>query len=301
MYNKQDLVSYFTDLGIQKGDLVNAKISYKSIGKVEGGPKTVVEALLETVGEEGTIFSDSFVNPYNFLTLKFSPKKCLVDGVTKSYAGAIANVMINHPDALRSPHPIQKFVGIGKDSSLVLKHTEKSKPYSLLYELSQKGGKNLRIGPVEKVVGVGTTHCAIEELQLEQNILKSGVTYYDDQGELKVFYHSWPTSCKEAFNKLLPVHRGMGAFISEAKVGKADAVLSSMKKTFDIEVLMGGQFPTFLKCGDPSCYTCNLSWKDSSGSFTSVVLENLKRGRIKRVGKIIYMSMFKHYVPKKLN
>ena len=42
-------------LGVSSGDLLFLRISYKAIGRVEGGPKTFVDALLDVVGKEGTI------------------------------------------------------------------------------------------------------------------------------------------------------------------------------------------------------------------------------------------------------
>ena len=36
-------------LGVSSGDLLFLRISYKAIGRVEGGPKTFVDALLDVV------------------------------------------------------------------------------------------------------------------------------------------------------------------------------------------------------------------------------------------------------------
>lgn len=298
MLKKEDIISDLKSLGIKQGDLLNVKISLKSIGKVDGGADTVIEALLETVGIDGTIFCDSFVSSFFWLKLFFLKKKCIVNDKTTSYAGAIANAMIKYPNSKRSPHPIQKFVAIGKESNIVLKHKITSKPYSVLYELAQRGGKNLRVGPVDKVIGVGTTHCAIEELKLKQNILKTGVSYIDENGEIKKFYHSWPTACPNAFNNLLPIHRTCGGIISEKKIGNAQAVLSELKRTLDIELLLGKQFPAFLRCTDPSCITCRYSWKNSHESIIKVIYENFKRKNFKRILLLLYMFFFRNYCPK---
>lgn len=299
IFTKEKIVEDLTRLGVKNGDLLNVKVSYRSIGKIEGGVKTVIEALLEAVGPNGTIFSDSFVSPFPKWKLIFNPHKCLVDNTTKSYAGAVANVMINYPQAKRSPHPIQKFVAIGKDADIVLNHTKDSKPYSVLYELTKLGGKNIRIGPKEKVVGVGTTHCAIEELQWKQNIPKIGVCYKDDNNQLHRFYHQWPTACADAFNNLLPLHKKYGAFINEGYIGNAEAILSDMKATFDMELLLGRSFPNFLRCSDKSCRICHLNWKDSPKyNLVSVVYHNVKRRKFKRILLILYMYLFRNYQPK---
>ena len=297
MFSKKDLIKDLIEIGLKKGDLVNVKISYKSIGSVKGGPNTVIEALLDVVGPKGTIFSDAFISSFNVFDLNFRKKKCISEEHSFSYAGAIPNCMIKFKGSHRSPHPVQKFVAIGYDSKMVLNHTKDSKPYELLYKLCQKGAKNLRIGPSEKVVGVGTTHCAIEELGLRQNIFKTGVLFKDTDGEYKKYFQTWPTSCTRAFNKMLPIHEAFGGVIKKGNIGKSEALLTNMKKTFNIEVTLGKQFSKFLHCDDSSCYTCNLAWENSNASVINIIFKNIRKLKLKKVLLIIYMTIFKNYQP----
>ena len=51
---KEDLKRGFTQLGLKRGDVVGVHSSLSSFGYVESGADTVIDALLETVGEEGT-------------------------------------------------------------------------------------------------------------------------------------------------------------------------------------------------------------------------------------------------------
>ena len=194
-------------------------------------------------------------------------------------------------------HPIQKFVAIGKDSNIVLNHTENSIPYSVLNEIIKRGGKNIRIGSLDKVVGVGTTHCAIEELGHKQNILKLGVCYLEN-GKIKKFYHKWPTGCATAFNKMMPLYKASSSIINEGKVGAAEAILSDMKKTFDLEVLLGREFPNFLRCNDPTCHNCRLNWKGDRHSTFKVIYSCLKERKFRRVGLILFMYLYRNYQPK---
>ena len=55
MIGFEKLISEFKDLGLEKGDVVLVHSSYKSFGGVEGGPQTVIDALLSILGEEGTL------------------------------------------------------------------------------------------------------------------------------------------------------------------------------------------------------------------------------------------------------
>ena len=55
---KQDLVRDLKHLGIGSGDLLNVKASIRSIGELDGGADTLIDALLEVVGSDGTIVTD---------------------------------------------------------------------------------------------------------------------------------------------------------------------------------------------------------------------------------------------------
>ena len=52
---KEDIQSAFHAVGLEKGCTVMVHTSLSKIGYVCGGAQTVIEALMETVGEEGTI------------------------------------------------------------------------------------------------------------------------------------------------------------------------------------------------------------------------------------------------------
>ena len=104
-YSKEDIVNDLKKIGVKEGDLLNVKVSYKSIGKVEGGVNAVIDALLEAVGPEGTIFSDSFVSAFPRWKLIFTPKKCIVDETTKSYPDSCSQCDDFISNAKRSHSP----------------------------------------------------------------------------------------------------------------------------------------------------------------------------------------------------
>ena len=61
---KDDLVRDIQALGIRRGELLNLKVSLGSIGYVVGGARTLIDALMEVVGEVGTIEAQAFVRCY---------------------------------------------------------------------------------------------------------------------------------------------------------------------------------------------------------------------------------------------
>lgn len=53
---KQDIISGLLDLGLKSGDEIEVHSSLSSFGYVMGGTETVISALKEVVGENGSIF-----------------------------------------------------------------------------------------------------------------------------------------------------------------------------------------------------------------------------------------------------
>jgi aminoglycoside N3'-acetyltransferase len=107
------LISDLKAIGIKPGELLHLKVSMRALGKIDGGAEALLEALIEVVGNEGTLVCDSFINSFP-LPFKGDLKQYLVDDMTPTYAGAFARTMVNHPDNIRSQHPIKKFSAIGK-------------------------------------------------------------------------------------------------------------------------------------------------------------------------------------------
>lgn len=54
--NKAQLVEELKRVGLQEGMVLEVHSSLSSFGYIEGGAETVIEALIECVGETGSIF-----------------------------------------------------------------------------------------------------------------------------------------------------------------------------------------------------------------------------------------------------
>jgi len=273
LITKDRLVKDLRDLGVKDGDLLNIKASLKSIGHIEGGATTLINSLMEAVGDTGTVVTDSFVSAYP-LPLLSKDKKIISDRNTPSYAGAVANAMINHPMSFRSSHPIQKFSAVGKYAEeLMNNHTPESYAYDVLRVLIENGGKNLKLGTDEKVYGVGTTHFAIGKLKLKQKRRAVGINYYDKSGKIKTFKLNW-AGAGHGFNNYIPKYREAGAILHEGYVGYAPSKITDMKMTFDVEIDELKKNPKTQLCSAKDCVDCRLSWEFSEYNFARFVLVN---------------------------
>jgi len=141
MLNFDDLVANFQALGLQPGDTLLVHSSYKSFGGVDGGPQTVIDALLVVLGDEGTLIMPTF----NFDFCKGEPWDVRS---TPSHMGAITNMVREHPEAKRVFHPIYSFAILGKNADYLTKERYKSSygANSLFAKLRALDGKILVIG-----------------------------------------------------------------------------------------------------------------------------------------------------------
>lgn len=293
---KEQLVRDLIALGVMKGDLLNVKASLRSIGPLEKGVETLIEALLEAVGPEGTIVTDSFVSTYPPYKWKFW--KNVVRPTTPSYAGALANALVKHPFAYRSQHPVQKFaLAGGAAKELASFHGPKSYAYDVLRVMAERNGKNLKIGTHEKVPGVGTTHVAIGLAKIRQKRLFSGVRYFDENGRIKTFWLNWSGACMGALEKLVPsYYKTPGCVLGEGKIGNAPALLTSMEKTLAMELERLKADPAgFLRCGNPQCVSCALSWENHQDPFTPTIYRYLIHGQFKFFLKAVQIKIFMKY------
>ena len=298
MIAKNALIKDLIDLGVTKGDVLNVKASMKSIGNIEGGANTLIEALVEAVGANGTIVTDSFVSVCSPYSIKFWAD--IVDDQTVSYAGALANALLNFPGAIRSSHPVQKFALLGsRASDLASIHTDSSYAYEVLSAMAKIGGKNLKIGEDYKVPGVGTTHVAIGMSGIRQKRKLSGVRYRDHEGNVRSFYLNWAGACTEALYNLNSLYaKTPNAVLGIGKVGNATAKLTSMKVTLDAELQALQSNPRkFLRCKSSECISCKFSWENHQDNFCTFLKEIFKSRNFRKLVRACRIKFFYQYKP----
>ena len=92
IYTKKDLIRIFRKIGIDKGMNLIVHSSLSSLGYVVNGANDVIDALLETIGKDGTLMMPSHTgdktdpadwkNPPLYASLRPPPK-------TRSHCGAL--------------------------------------------------------------------------------------------------------------------------------------------------------------------------------------------------------------------
>lgn len=146
---KDQLVQQLKEIGLVAGTDVLVHSSLSKIGYLEEGPKTLVDALLEVVGSEGTVLMPT--SPNNVYQLNYIRNTPFFDvRNSPSKLGAITEYFRTLPTAVRSLHPTEPVSAIGPLANYYTKdHFGELTPYSArspFYRLSEKGGTILYIG-----------------------------------------------------------------------------------------------------------------------------------------------------------
>ncbi|MFD5062333.1 aminoglycoside N(3)-acetyltransferase [Streptomyces sp. NPDC058394] len=131
---RDSLASELRDIGLRPGETLLVHSSLSSLGWVCGGPGAVVLALLDVLGDDGTLVvpthSGDNSDPANWKSppvpeawwadirasmLPYDPRTTSTRGV-----GAIPETVRNWPGAARSAHPQTSFAAIGPRASAIL-------------------------------------------------------------------------------------------------------------------------------------------------------------------------------------
>ncbi len=152
---KEDLIKQFKDCGVSEGQTIFVHTSLKSLGFVVGGAETLIRALLETVGEGGTLMMPSqtwknldpstgvhWEEPEEWWPIIRANWPAYDKEVTPAIGmGVVAEVFRKWPGAKRSDHPARSVAAVGKYAEYLTKNHNlsnifgKGSPVDKLYEL----------------------------------------------------------------------------------------------------------------------------------------------------------------------
>ena len=160
---KNDIIKALKEVGVEKGQTIMAHTSLKSFGFVCGGAQVIIEALLECVGDEGTIMmpTQSWKNLDPSSGVHWEEPEEWWDYIRENWPaynkditptntmGAVAEMFRKWPGALRSDHPCRSVAAYGKNAEYLVSNHDLSdifgetSPLAKLYELD---GKVLLLG-----------------------------------------------------------------------------------------------------------------------------------------------------------
>lgn len=138
---KQDIVNGLREGGLHAGCCVLLHSSMSSLGRVEGGADTVIDAFLEIIGEKGTLVVPTLTGDETLCAAKppvFDVKE------SKCWVGIIPETVRKRAEAVRSLHPTHSAAAIGPMAhELTKRHINSTtpcdeiSPYGLMAQLDE--------------------------------------------------------------------------------------------------------------------------------------------------------------------
>lgn len=236
MYTKDQLKECLKNMGLKKNDAVLIHSSMKSIGEVEGGADTVIDAFMEYL-EDGLFMTP--VHTWHIMGAEhrsFDPKT--LDGCV----GIIPNLFYKRPGVVRSLHPTHSMAVFGKNADSYVKGEEN------VTTPCAPGGCWDRLREVHaKILLIGVTHArntfihSVEEvLNVPERLTEKPEIFYIKMpdGSLKEtsmhrHFNSKQAHISEDFVKLDQAFYDNGA-AEKVSFGDAECILCDAEKIFDV-------------------------------------------------------------------
>ncbi|OHB55879.1 MAG: hypothetical protein A2Y12_04730 [Planctomycetes bacterium GWF2_42_9] len=178
---KKNIIDSLRSLSLVRGDTVIVHSALSSFGKVSGGPDTIIDALLHTVGPQGTLVMPTFGSS----DAVFDNKK------SGTNLGIVTQTFWKRRGVLRSRHPFASVAAIGPNAKTLIDGHENAltahgtgTPY---YKLSQINGKILLLGVDQDR---NTFLHTIEEVAKAAYLRPITGTYLDKAG--RAVKKTWP-------------------------------------------------------------------------------------------------------------
>ncbi|MBT2569927.1 AAC(3) family N-acetyltransferase [Planococcus sp. ISL-110] len=237
--SKATLKRQLWQLGIASGDAVMVHSSLKSMGWIAGGAQAVVEALMETITETGTLVmpaqsvdnSDPFYwmeppvpenwhQPIREQLPAFDPHLSGLRGM-----GKIAECFHRHPAAIRSPHPSHSFIAWGNQAADWMSEQPIDDSFGKKSPLAKMLQANVKI----LFIGVGFDSCTA--LHYAEFVQENRSTFPQGAAILKDGQRVWQIyDCVEMDSDRFPeIAKAFPGGISEGLLGQAQTRLVEME------------------------------------------------------------------------
>ncbi len=240
---QESLLDDLRQAGIAEGDLVIAHTILSAMGYVEGGAGTVVQALLQAIGDEGTLVMPCFAHD---TFSKYYLDKDPVFDVTQSpsRAGSVTEAMRLMPGAVRSFHPTDAVCALGPLAGwLVADHFGQITPYnrqSPYFRVGEKQGKILCIG-VPLLTSCTNLHTLEDAVEFRYPVYHPDVyeaRMRDENGverRMKTRVHDPAWSMKRRPDDLVPLFEKEG-ILRKVRIARADTYLIDAAGLFRVMV-----------------------------------------------------------------
>ncbi len=268
MWSKEYLVQQLQQLGVRPGIVLLVHTCLQCIGPMEQEVQTLLEALLEALGAEGTLLVPAFnfdaVDPLERL-----PEAALQDGLESMRArvplydvqltpaapalvGELPECVRRHPRAVRSMHPLFSFAAIGPKAEALTRNVPfhyplgSQSPPARLHDLNGY------------VLLAGTGHRRNASLYLAE--VWAEAPYIHRRIRVKTGEDVWTEmegspECSEGFCRIEPLLK-QARVQKNGTLGNAEACLMPQRMLLSMAVAMLRGDSKSLLCSNPECAWC---------------------------------------------
>jgi len=279
-FKKEEFFQQMLNLNIKHGDTLCINCNLSQFGVIQGYKRIdYLNLFLDYLGENGTLVALAYTGVGQGI---FSDKNIpYFDGTQKANTGAFSNIMLKHPEAIRSKHPSNSVVVIGKNAEYIVKnHNETTGAYNFIKPLMELDGKILLLG-MSGFPGF-VTHKVEEDLLLYKQYWNRFFLKVKLEDH-KIFYRKDPGGCSSTFGKLYEF------YIKEQKllagyVNNAYSLSINAKDAYDIDMKIIKENPNILICDNSNCFRCRVSrWKTIWRLPIFIVKKVIKKYILKKV------------------
>lgn len=265
--SRKDLVSALQDAGLNLGQRLLMHSSLHSLGRLDGGAETLIDALLEVLGEEGTLMVPTF--NYNLEQEVFDP------ATVRSQTGLITETVRKRPEAIRSLHPSYSVAAIGRDAEeLTRKHwkAEATGVNSPIDRIARAGGFILLLGvkhDTDSTMHVGEAYAKVpyRGVPFDPSWSRTAKTRTPEGQIVSVDLHDEP-GCSTGFG-IIEWPLRQRDLILDFKIDRAKCQLVKGLDIIETTIGILEQRMDALLCGNPQCMFCPPArekvrlWRDS--------------------------------------
>jgi len=251
---QEQLVTGFRGIGLERGDGLIIHSSLRSLGYVDGGADTVLDALLEVIGPDGNLMLPTF----NYT--RPLPEPYYDPAVTPGRTGIIPETGRQRPGAVRSLHPTHSVAVVGPDAAELTRDHLVGRAFgtgSPIDRLAQTGGKVLLLGVghvSNSMIHVAEEYAELPKASAYPEPLPSAKVLMPDSTE-RVHQLDTSCSCSASFGGAELALRRDG-LIRDARFGSCLTQIVDSRALIECVVRMMAEQPDVLLCTRPECEPC---------------------------------------------
>ena len=259
---KSDLVDLLRQGSVDQTRLLMMHSSLHSLGRVDGGAETVIDAVLEVLGEDGTLMVPTF--NYVLETDVFDP------ATVHSQTGLITNTLRKRPEAVRSLHPTYSVAAIGRQAEEFTREHWNAESVGIdspIDRIARAGGFILLLGvkhDTDSTMHVGESYAQApyRGVPYDPNFPRTA-RVRTPSGEVVTVDLNDEPGCSTGFGVIEMPLRQRG-LIRDFKIEAAKCQLLRGLDVIETTVEVLKERSDALLCSNPACYFCTHARKKTA-------------------------------------